>query len=154
MEPDKDQLQIELRYAQRFCQRSVRFYRRIQTTFTFISMLAGSSSIAAIAAQMPIAATWLLGAFSVFGILNFAIRPAEKIAAFQADNRKYAALITKSDQLDAPAIQHLLHEARQSDAEEIEPLRAVAFNDVMMEIDEPEALIPLTPMQKLIGALA
>jgi hypothetical protein len=25
---------------------------------------------------------------------------------------------------------------------------------VVLEIDEPEALIPLTPMQKLIGALA
>jgi hypothetical protein len=154
MESDKDRLQIELRYAQRFCQRSVRFYRRIQATLTFISMLAGSSSIAAIAAQMPLAATWLLAAFSIFGILNFTLRPAEKIAALQADLRKYAALITKSDDLDALTIQRLLHEARQSDAEEIEPLRAVAFNDVMLEIDEPEALIKLTPMQKLIGALA
>lgn len=154
MKPDKDQLQVELRYAQRFCQRSVRFYRRIQTIFTFFSMLAGSSAIAAVAAQMPAAATWMLALFSVFGIANFAIRPAERIAAFQADGRKYAALITKSNNLDAEAIQHLLHEARQSDTEEIEPLRAVAFNDVMLEIDEPEALIPLTRMQRLIGALA
>lgn len=154
MKLDKEQLQIELRYAQRFCQRSVRFYRRIQTTFTFISMLAGSSAIAAIAAQMPAAATWMLAAFSIFGIANFAIKPAERIAAFQADGRKYATLITKADLLDAETIQHLLHEARQSDAEEIEPLRAVAFNDVMLEIDELDALIPLTPMQKLIGVLA
>lgn len=154
MKLDKEQLQIELRYAQRFCQRSVRFYRRIQTTFTFFSMLAGSSAIAAVAAQMPAAATWMLVLFSVFGIANFAIRPAERIAAFQADGRKYAALITKADNLDADTIQHLLHEARQSDAEEIEPLRAVAFNDVMLEIDEPEAVIPLTRMQRLIGALA
>jgi len=154
MELDKEQLQIELRYAQRFCQRSVRFYRRIQTTFTFISLLAGSSAIAAIAAQMPVAATWMLAAFSIFGILNFAIRPAERIAAFHADVRKYAALITKSDLLDASAIQHLLHEARQTDAEEIEPLRAVAYNDVMLEIDEPNSLIELSPMQKLMGVLA
>jgi hypothetical protein len=154
MEQDKEQLQIELRYAQRFCQRSVRFYRRIQTTLTFISMLAGSSAIAAIAAQMPMAATWMMAAFAIFGILNFAIRPAEKIAALHADVRKYAALITKSDSLDAAAIQHLLHEARQTDSEEIEPLRAVAYNDVMLEIDETDSLIPLTPMQKLMSALA
>jgi hypothetical protein len=75
-------------------------------------------------------------------------------AASGSIDAKYAALITKSDDLDAPAIQHLLHEARQSDAEKIEPLRAVAFNDVMLEIDEPDALIKLTPMQKLMGALA
>jgi len=154
MEPDKDQLQVELRYAQRFCQRSVRFYRRIQTTFTFFSMLAGSSSIAAIAAQMPLAATWLLAIFSIFGILNFAIRPADKIAAFQSDVRKYGALMVKSDDLDAHAIQKLLHEARQSDTEEIEPLRAVAYNDVMIEIDERDSMIRLTPWQKLIAALA
>ncbi len=154
MELDKDQLQIELRYAQRFCQRSVRFYRRIQTTFTFISLLAGSSAIAAIAAQMPVTATWMLAAFSIFGILNFAIRPAEKIAALQVDVRKYAMLITKSDLLDASAIQHLLHEARQTDTEEIEPLRAVAYNDVMLEIDELDSLIELSPMQKLMGVLA
>jgi hypothetical protein len=154
MEQDKEQLQIELRYAQRFCQRSVRFYRRIQTTLTFISMLAGSSAIAAIAAQMPMAATWMMAAFAIFGILNFAIRPAEKIAALHADVRKYAALITKSDSLDAAAILHLLHEARQTDSEEIEPLRAVAYNDVMLEIDETDSLIPLTPMQKLMSALA
>lgn len=154
MPPDKDQLQIEIRYAQRFCQRSVRFYRRIQTCFTFISMLSGSSAIAAIAAQMPVAATWMLAAFSVFGILNFATKPAEKIAAYQSDLRKYATLLTKSDLLEAEEIRHLLHEARESDTEEIESLRAVAFNDVMLEIDETEALIQLTPMQKLMGALA
>lgn len=154
MKLDKEQLQVELRYAQRFCQRSVRFYRRIQTTFTFFSMLAGSSAIAAVAAQMPTAATWMLALFSVFGVANFAIRPAERIAEFQADGRKYAALITKADNLDADTIQHLLHEARQSDAEEIEPLRAVAFNDVMLEIDEPDAIIPLTSVQKLMAVLA
>ncbi|MYN18893.1 hypothetical protein GTP81_19270 [Rugamonas sp. FT107W] len=154
MELDKEQLQIELRYAQRFCQRSERFYRRIQTTFTFMSLLAGSSTIAAVSAQMPVAATWMLAAFAIFGILNYAIRPAERIAAFHADVRKYAALIAKSDLLDALAIQHLLHEARQTDAEEIEPLRAVAYNDVMLEIDEPDSLIELSPMQKLMGVLA
>ncbi len=147
MESDKEQLQIELRYAQRVGQRSVRFYRRIQTAFTFISMLAGSSAIAAIAAQMPMAATWMMAAFAIFSILNFAIRPADKIAALHSDVRKYAALIAKSDNLDAAAIQHLLHEARQTDSEEIEPLRAVAYNDVMLEIDETDSLIPLTPMQ-------
>lgn len=154
MTPDKEQLQVEIRYAQRFCQRSLRFYRRIQTFFTFVSMLAGSSAIAAVAAQMPVAATWMLAAFSVFGILSFATKPAEKIAAFQADLRKYATLLTKSDLLEAEEIRHLLYEARESDTEEIETLRAVAFNDVMIEIDEPDALIPLSPMQKLMGVLA
>ena len=45
-------------------------------------------------------------------------------------------------------------EARLSDTAEIEPLRPVAYNDVALEVDEPEALVPLSPMQKLMGALA
>ena len=154
MLPSKEKLQIELRYAQRFCQRSVRFYRRLQTTFTFFAMLAGSSSIAAVVAQMPVTATWLLAAFSIFGILNFAIRPADRIAAYQSDVRKYGALMLKAEELDPQAIQKLLLEARQSDSEEIEPLRAVAYNDVMIEYDETDSVISLTPMQKLMRALA
>lgn len=96
----------------------------------------------------------MLAAVSVFGILNFAIRPAEKIAALQSDVHQYSVLLSKSDGLDASAIRHLLHEARETDTDEIEPLRVVAFNDVMLEIDELDARIPLTPMQKLIDVLA
>jgi hypothetical protein len=97
---------------------------------------------------------WLLATFAVFGCINLAVRPAERIAANEADIRKYGALLTKLTLLDPPALQQLLDEARQSDTTEVEHLRPIAFNDVVMEIDEPDALIPLTRMQKLIGALA
>ncbi|MRX07448.1 hypothetical protein GJ697_06350 [Pseudoduganella sp. FT25W] len=82
------------------------------------------------------------------------MRPAERIAANEADVRKYGALLAKLNTLDTPALQQLLDEARLSDTTEVEPLRAVAYNDVVLEIDEPDAIIPLTPMQKLMGVLA
>nr|WP_315253220.1 hypothetical protein [uncultured Duganella sp.] len=66
----------------------------------------------------------------------------------------HGALLAKLHILDAVAMQQLLDEARLSDTSEVEPLRAVAYNDVVLEIDEPEAVIPLTAMQKLMGALA
>ena len=154
MDDDLEEVQFNLRYAQRLCQRTARFYRRIQTTLTFISLLAGSSAVATLAAQMPIPSAWMLATFAVFGCISLAIRPAEKIAANEADIRKYAALLAKVPLGNAAALQQQLNEARQSDATEVEPLRAVAYNDVMMEIDETSSLIKLTPMQKLIGALA
>jgi len=154
METTKEQLQVDLRYAQRLCERTARFYRRIQTSLTFLTLLAGSGAIAALSAQMPASSTWLGIAFALCGCLNMAIRPAERIAANDADVRKYAALLAKAHTLDAIAIAALLSEARQSDSNEIEPLRAVAYNDVMLEINRPDALIELDHFQKLIGALA
>lgn len=103
---------------------------------------------------MPMQSAWLLATFAVFGCINLAIRPAERIAANEADVRKYGALLGKLNQLDPPALQQLLDEARQSDTTEVEHLRPIAFNDVALEVDAPEALIPLTRMQRLIGALA
>lgn len=154
MDDDKDELYFNFRYSQRLCQRTARFYRRIQTSLTFMSLLAGSSAVATLAAQMPTQSAWLLAAFAMFGCINLAIRPAERIAANEADVRKYGALLAKLNQLDPLILQQLLDEARQSDTDEVEHLRPVAFNDVVLEIDEPEALIPLTRMQRLIGALA
>jgi len=154
MDETKEELQFNLRYAQRLCQRTARFYRRIQTMLTFISLLAGSSAVAALAAQMLIPSAWLLGVFALFSSLNLALRPADKIAANDADVRKYGALLAKLNVLDAPALQQMLDEARLSDTIEVEPLRAVAYNDVVMEIDEPDSLIALSPMQKLMGVLA
>jgi hypothetical protein len=110
--------------------------------------------VATLAAQLPTQSAWLLAAFAVLGSVNLAIRPAERIAANEADVRKYGALLTKLNALETPALQQLLDEARLSDAAEVEPLRAIAYNDVVLEIDAPDALLPLSPMQKLIGALA
>lgn len=154
MDEDKDELYFNFRYGQRLCQRTARFYRRIQTTLTFVSLLAGGSAVATLAAQMPTHSAWLLATFAIFGCINLAIRPAERIAANEADVRKYGGLLVKLNMLAPSALQQLLDEARQSDTSEIEQLRPVAYNDVVLEIDAPEALIPLTPMQKLFGVLA
>lgn len=154
MDEDKEELYFNCRYAQRLCQRTARLYRRVQTSLIFISLLAGSSAVATLAAQMPTLSAWLLAMFAIFGCINLAVRPAERIAANEADVRKYGALLAKLSQLDPPTLQQLLDEARQSDTTEVEQLRPVAYNDVVLEIDEPDFVIPLTPMQKLMGALA
>jgi hypothetical protein len=56
--------------------------------------------------------------------------------------------------MEVPAIRKLIAEARQTDAPEVEPLREIAFNDVMREINREDALIPLTRSQKILCAIA
>lgn len=155
MDQTKEQLQAEVRYAQRLCQRTARLYRRAQTTFTFLSIVAGSAALVSISAKLP--AGFVLGsaiAFAVFAAMNIAMRPAERIAQNDADVKKYAALLAKSEGLEIPAIRQLIAEARQTDAPEVEPLRDVAFNDVMREINREDALIPLSVSQKFFRAIA
>ena len=155
MSQTKEQLQAEVRYAQRLCQRTSRLYRRVQTTFTFLSIFAGSAALVSISAQLPQMLTLSSAiAFAAFAAINVAIRPAERVAQNESDVRKYAALLAKSEDLDIVAIRKLIAEARQSDAPEVEPLRDVAFNDVMREINREDALIPLSRSQRLLGAIA
>ena len=156
MEVTKDQLLAEIRYAQRLCERTARLYRRASTCFTFLSLVAASGAIASLSAQLPVSVTIGLAiAFAVFGAANHTMRPAEKIAANDSDVRKYAALLAKAVPVtDIAVIQAMIAEARQSDVPEVEPLRAVAYNDVMMEINRPDALIPLGFTQRVLGALA
>lgn len=155
MEQTKEQLQGEIRYAQRLCERTVRLYRRAQTSFTFLSIVAGSAALVSITAKLPFEFAFAsAAALAIFAAMNTAIRPAERIAQNDTDVKKYAALLVKAENLDVPEIRKLIAEARQTDAPKLEPLRAVAFNDVMREINREDALIPLTPSQKLLGALA
>jgi hypothetical protein len=155
MEKTKEQILGEIRYSQRLCQRTARLYRRAQTTFTFLSVLAGSAGLVAVSSKLPVSyALASACAFAVLAAINLAIRPAERIAQNESDVKKYAALIAKSTDLEVSEIAKLLAEARQSDAPEVEPLRDVAFNDVMLEINRADSLIPLSRPQKVLAALA
>ena len=155
MDQTIEQLRVEMRYAQRLCQRTARLYRRVQTCSTFLSILAGSGALITLSAQMPPSATIAFAlAFAAFGAINIAVRPADKVAQNEADVRKYAALILKSLQSTPDEARKLIAEARQSDTKEVEPLRNVAFNDVMLEINRNDQLIPLTLSQRMLGAIA
>ena len=49
---------------------------------------------------------------------------------------------------------HLLQKAREFDTAEVEPLRDVAYNDVVIEIGRSELAVPLTSHQRILAALA
>ncbi len=146
----------EIRYAERLCQRTARLYRRLQTFTTFITVVGGSAAIStALSSSAP---DWLplvgAGLLAVFGGLNIAIRPADKAAQNEMDAKRYAALRSKASAMDDALLQTALNEAHASDVPEVEPLRDVAYNDVVREIGQGSYVVSLKLHQRLIAAIA
>lgn len=155
MPKPRDVLLNEIRYAERLCQRTARLYRRLQAVGTFLTVVSGGATLSALAASIP---PWvgLAGgaAFAVFGAAMIAIRPADRAAANEADIRKYAQLRSGASRLNEQELEDALNRAHEAGAPEIEPLRDVAFNDVMAEIGQDAMQQPLRPLQRLLSALA
>ena len=151
----RDELIGNIRYATRLTQRTARLYRRVQTAGVFIAIVGGSGTLSLLASTVP-AWVGLLGAalLTLSGAALVAIRPADKAAQNEADARRYMALNAKAHQLDDAALAAALDEAHQSDCAEIEPLRDVAYNDVVNEIGRGDAVVRLTSMQRIMAAIA
>lgn len=151
----RDQSIGEVRYAIRLCQRTARLYRRVQTTGTFISVIGGSAAITGAVSNLP---DWLPAAgallLGIAGAALVAIRPADKAAQNEADVKRYQALMAKAHQLDDAQLVAAIEEAHQGDAPEVETLRNVAYNDVVLEINRADQAIQLTATERLLKAIA
>lgn len=145
----------EARYAQRLCERTARLYRRAQTVGVFLSVLGGSAAISASANWWP---AWVPAAGAValalVGGAMLAVRPGEKAAQNEGDVRKYAELLRQAPGLDDVALTEALAKARLTDVPELETLRQVAYNDLVVEVGTPELAAPLTVSQRLLSAVA
>lgn len=145
----------EIRYAERLCQRTARLYRRAETVFLILSLLGGSAVLINLLAAFPAWVTVLAGSvMALFASLNVAMRPAEKAIANELDARRYAKLRTESRSMGTKQLQQALDKARENDAQEVEPLRDIAYNDVVKECGRPDAVMHLTWPQKILQMLA
>jgi hypothetical protein len=145
----------EIRYAERLTQRTARLYRRAATAGTFIAAIGGTSLMASVAQGVP---DWVrffgLGMLALAGAATLAVRPLEKAITNEADSRKYASLRTQAMTMDTPQLEVALQKARESDAPEIELLRDVAYNDLVVEIGRDDLISRLSPRQRLLEAMA
>lgn len=155
MNKSHDQLKGEIRYAIRLCQRTARFYRRIQTGGVFLAIIGGSATMATLFNSLPhwIAATGAI-TLSLSGAALIAIRPADKAAQNELDIRRYQSLMTKAISLNTEQLEIAIEEAHQGDAPELESFRCIAYNDVMQEINRMDCAIQLTPWQRILSTLA
>lgn len=155
MTDDRAILLNEVRYSERLCQRTARYYRRLQSMGTFATVVGGSATLSALTSSVP---PWVslagAAAFAVFGAALVTIRPADKAAANEADMKRYTRLRAESTGMTVEALRAALDKAREGDAIEVETLRAVAFNDVMHEIGREDKLIPLSGRQRALALIA
>lgn len=151
----REQLQGTIRYAIRLCERTARLYRRIGTAGTFVAIAGGSATMSGALGNLP---GWVTASGSVLltlaGAALIAIRPADKAAQNESDIRRYQALMTKSHAMTLEQLIAAIEEAHQGDAPDVEPLRNVAYNDVLMEINRDDQLVSLSPIEKLLKAIA
>lgn len=152
---DRVQILNEARYAERLCQRTARLYRRAQSVGVFFTVLSGSAVMASAFDSVPRSVSLSAAlAFAALGAAMLAVRPADKAAANEADVKRYAALRTQAASMSDEQLMVALQKARESDAPEVEPLRDVAYNDLVTEIGRADCTVPLTRRQKLLAALA
>lgn len=151
----KEQYLGEIRYAIRLTQRTARLYRRIQTTGVFLLVLGGSASMAYLSTTFP---NWLMMVggtlLAIASAMLLAIRPADKAAQNEADIKKYQTLMSRAVSMSVDELEKAIEDARNGDAPEIESLREVAFNDVALESNRPDVLVPLNITQKILRSLA
>lgn len=142
----------DIRYSERLCQRTARLYRHLQATFTFLSVLGGSSLLINLhSPELQLAGVITL---AISGALNLAMRPADKAAAADADAKRYAQLRAKSHEMNETELQAAVNKLREGDTPEVDALRDVAYNDVVREIGRPDAQADLHFHQKLLRAIA
>jgi hypothetical protein len=148
-------LMNEIRYCQRITQRTARLYRRISTAFTFLAIIGGTGLATALSNTLP---GWLVTAGGVLlactGAASLAIRPLEKAILNEQDLKKYSILATEAVLMDVQSLKTALAKANETDVAEIELLRDVAYNDVVVESGRDDLKSPLSMSQKFISALA
>ncbi len=147
----REQMQCDIRYAVVLHDRSARLYRRVQTVGTFITLLGGSAFIAA---QSDLIKPLGFAVAAVTGIAMLAIKPVEKAVAHESDSRRYRALMAQSHAMPLDELRQAITQARIADTQEIEPLRNVAYNQVVTESGRTDHLLPLTFSQRLLAGLA
>lgn len=151
----RHELHYQIRYAIRLTQRTARLYRRVQTIGTFLAIVGGSATLSLLAEGFP---SWvgLSGAalMTLAGGALVAVRPADKAAQNEADARRYLALATKAHGMTDSALAAAIDEAHQSDCQEVEPLRDVAYNDIVREYGRDDAAVPLSFSQRILSAIA
>jgi len=152
---NKIELKAEIRYAIRLTQRTARLYRRVQTVGIFLAIIGGSATMASIADNIP---AWITATGGILlaaaGAMLIAVRPADKAALNEYDGRRYQTLLARSGDMNDAELEQALEETRTGDTPELEPLRAVAYNDIAQEMGRQDAMIALSPIQRLLQSIA
>lgn len=148
------QATLDVRYAARYGLRMRRFFSTIKNTVAMIQLVGGSTAFAAWLANSPALSGWMGLLISLAVAVDQAVRPAEHQAQCAELHRRYTELDRLATTLDLPELEARMRELRESDAPEIEALRAPAFNDNLRENGYESGFMPETRWQRFVAFFA
>ena len=133
---------FDLRYAVRVLERHGNLWSNLGGAFKFVSLVTGSTAVAAVISSNPQWATGLAIALAVLQAWELAVDPATRKADAAANRRDYARLLAnESGKSDAELLTAYMSIVAD---DKIQPWRAVkelAYNDVIREKNlDPTAL--------------
>lgn len=151
---DHQKALMDIDYSARLYELHARLYRRVKSTFLFLSLFSGTAVVASVVGDksaFAIAASVLLAALP---ILETVIAPADKAAAFDRYRQRFLELKVRAFDLDATSINRELNALYAEPCDEIEALRRAAFNDNVRAYGQDEDALPLSRWQQLFHWLA
>ena len=148
---ERARLLNEVRYAERLCHRTARLYRRIASILAWVTLIGGSSAFLALKHET---AGWLVATagiiWAALHALDQVMKPAAKSALNLHDSKRYSRLMTQHRKSLPTTIQRELDKLRENDGLEVESMRDIAWNDVMVESNNLAMVVPLSRWQRLL----
>lgn len=153
-ERTKEEALREVKYQERLHALHCRLYKRLRALLTLISLATGSAAIATSLQAMPaglIVAGWIVALASIIDAVgNF----ADKAASHRVWRRDAAALLSRSEGMSLASIDSELAALVAEVDDEIESLRAVAWNDVLKSRGLESAMRPETAPERMFRAIS
>lgn len=131
-----------------------RFYKKIRTTMVVVGLATGSAAIASAIQAIPFGVAASAVLVAVMSIIDATGNFAEKAAKHNVWRRMANDLIARSASLSMEEIDAERSKLEGEVDDEIESLRAVAWNDVLVTVGMEHGKRPETRIQQLMRVLA
>lgn len=142
------------RYAARYQERTLRLFRRIHTTVTFLELIGGSAAFGAWLTSSLHLGAYMGLVLAVCAAINHSVRPYERAAAAELRYKDYMRLTADGARMELSDLNKRLTDLLAEDTSHVEALREVAYNDVAKEYGRTESLKPLNAWETVAAILS
>ncbi|MDQ2187190.1 hypothetical protein RBI13_18585 [Alcaligenaceae bacterium A4P071] len=145
---------IDVMYGVRFNEMNERFYRRLDSIFSFLSVLGGSAIFASWLGDKPLIAGVLGPAVVVITYIEREVRPAQKAVRCAVQREKFGELASRLPTMDLAAIDKELRLLQSTGPDSMSSLEIPAYNAVMRSHGHTHSVGRVSTMGKVLSLLA
>lgn len=145
---------LNIKYYCRLHQLHARLYNRLRGAAAVVSVVAGSAALVSALQSVPYLLSGLGVVVAAVSGIDFFFGWAEKAACHKQWRREYSSLLARSATMDLNGIDAELAKLSGETEEEVESLRAVAWNDVLRSNGHEDGMREEGFAQRLVRSLA